>query len=198
MTKKRILAACLVATVLVATPLTARSSQPFGMPPYDLTAEIEGSPQPVGPGEQLTLLNGKTYTLDAEDIVITDGEGAIGLGGIMGGGNSEVSPDTKNIVLEVANFDMYTLRRSSMRHGVFTDALTRFSKGQSPLQNDRVLARLMELVATYAGAEQASAVFDLPDRSGQLDEVSLSGEIAVSDAFVNARLGVGAAALFGS
>ncbi len=55
MTKKRILSACLAATILVASPFTGRSSQPFGMPPYDLTAEIEGSPQPVGPGEQLTL-----------------------------------------------------------------------------------------------------------------------------------------------
>ena len=167
-----------------------QTAQPTHAYDYDKLRGASIGARMANPGEQLTLLNGKTYTLDAEDIVITDGEGAIGLGGIMGGGNSEVSPDTKNIVLEVANFDMYTLRRSSMRHGVFTDALTRFSKGQSPLQNDRVLARLMELIATYAGAEQASAVFDLPDRSGQLDEVSLSGEIAVSDAFVNARLGL--------
>ncbi|MBK6428769.1 MAG: DUF11 domain-containing protein [Blastocatellia bacterium] len=55
MTKKRFLSACLVATVLVATPLTARSVQPGGPNPYDLTIEIEGSPEPVGSGEQLTL-----------------------------------------------------------------------------------------------------------------------------------------------
>jgi phenylalanyl-tRNA synthetase beta chain len=145
-------------------------------------------------GESVTLLNGKTYTLNPEDVVIADAEGVIGLAGIMGGSNSEVSADTKNIVLEVANFDMYALRRSSMRHGVFTDALTRFSKGQSPLQNDRILARLMEDMSSYAGATQASPVFDLPDRSGQLDEVSLSGELSVSAAFVNERLGLQLAA----
>ncbi|QQS19707.1 phenylalanine--tRNA ligase subunit beta [Candidatus Saccharibacteria bacterium] len=141
-------------------------------------------------GETITLLNGKQYSLSEEDIVMTDGEGAIGLGGIMGGGNSEVFAGTKNIVLEVANFDMYTLRRSSMRHGLFTDALTRFSKGQSPLQNDRVIARLMELMVVQTNGKQASDVFDMPSHSDQAAEVSLSGEIVVSSSFINARLGL--------
>lgn len=107
-------------------------------------------------GENVKLLNGKTYELDESDIVIADAEGPVGIAGIMGGGDSEVSADTKNIVLEVANFDMYAVRRSSMRHGIFTDALTRFNKGQSPLQNAAVLAKLIELI----GGEQASEVFD--------------------------------------
>ncbi|MGB2787377.1 MAG: phenylalanine--tRNA ligase subunit beta, partial [Candidatus Saccharimonadaceae bacterium] len=140
-------------------------------------------------GEKTTLLNGKSYELAEDDVVIADGEGVIGLAGIMGGGNSEVSSETKNIVIEVANFDMYALRKSSMRHGIFTDALTRFSKGQSYLQNDRVLARIMEMINEYAGSSQASNVFDEPDKSGQLDEVSIHGEIEVSVGFINARLG---------
>ncbi len=140
-------------------------------------------------GEMTTLLNGKSYELAEDDVVIADGEGVIGLAGIMGGGNSEVSSETKNIVIEVANFDMYALRKSSMRHGIFTDALTRFSKGQSYLQNDRVLARVMGLINEYAGSSQASNVFDEPDMSGELDEVSIHGEIAVSVGFINARLG---------
>jgi phenylalanyl-tRNA synthetase beta chain len=83
-------------------------------------------------GEKVSLLNGKEYELKNDDIVIADGEGVIGLAGIMGGADTEVSNDTKNIVLECANFDMYALRRTAMRHGIFTDALTRFNKGQSP------------------------------------------------------------------
>ncbi|MGB2860770.1 MAG: phenylalanine--tRNA ligase subunit beta, partial [Candidatus Saccharimonas aalborgensis] len=86
-------------------------------------------------GEKVTLLNGKTYELSSDDIVIADQEGPVGLAGIMGGSNSEVSDMTTSIVLEVATFDMYTVRKSSMRHGVFSDALTRFNKGQSPQQN---------------------------------------------------------------
>ena len=107
-------------------------------------------------GEKVSLLNGKEYELTTDDIVIADGEGVIGLAGIMGGTDTEVSNDTKNIVLECANFDMYALRRTAMRHGIFTDALTRFNKGQSPLQNAAVLKQLMGMV----GGVQASQVFD--------------------------------------
>ena len=106
--------------------------------------------------EKVSLLNGKEYELTSDDIVIADGEGVIGLAGIMGGTDTEVSSDTKNIVLECANFDMYALRRTAMRHGIFTDALTRFNKGQSPLQNAAVLKQLMSMV----GGVQASEVFD--------------------------------------
>lgn len=146
-------------------------------------------------GEKLTLLNGKTYDVTEDDIVIVDGEGPVGMGGVMGGGNSEVSASTKNIVLECATFDMYTIRKTSMRHGLFTDAVTRFNKGQSPLQNDRVLARLMTLTAESSGGRQASPIFDMPDKTGQLDEVSLSGEIRVSAEFINSRLGLNLKAL---
>ncbi len=140
--------------------------------------------------ESITLLNGKTYKLDENDIVIADGNGPIGLAGIMGGGESEVSNDTKNIILEVGTFDMYTLRKSSMRHGVFTDALTRFNKGQSPLQNDRVLAKLMELIKQVSAAEQASKVYDLRSPSEVYERQSVHGTINVEAIFINDRLGL--------
>lgn len=143
------------------------------------------------PGETASLLNGKTYELSAEDIVIVDGEGVVGLGGVMGGGNSEVSLETKNIVLEVATFDMYCVRKTSMRHGLFTDALTRFNKGQSPLQNDRVLAKLMTLITDVAGGQQASNVHDLSYvPKGQVEAQSLSGSLRIHPAFINERLGL--------
>ena len=138
-------------------------------------------------GEKVSLLNGKEYELTSDDIVIADGEGVIGLAGIMGGTDTEVSSDTKNIVLECANFDMYALRRTAMRHGIFTDALTRFNKGQSPLQNAAVLKQLMSMV----GGAQASEVFDasssneciMPDAIHRVDSQGVSNE------FVNERLG---------
>jgi len=111
-------------------------------------------------GESATLLNGKTYTLTTDDIVIVDGEGVVGLGGVMGGGNSEVSDTTVSIVLEVAAFDMYAVRKTSMRYGLFTDAVTRFNKGQSPLQQPYILQLLMMSVKDVAGGEQASNVQD--------------------------------------
>lgn len=144
-------------------------------------------------GEKIELLNGKSYELTQDDIVIADGEGPIGLGGIMGGGNSEVSSDTKNIILEVATFDMYAARKSSMRHGIFTDALTRFNKGQSPLQNDRIINLLMMSIKDIGSAKQASDVFDL--RSDSLktayEAQSLSGTLQIEASFINERLGLG-------
>lgn len=136
-------------------------------------------------GEKITLLNDKTYELTEDDIVIADGEGAIGLGGIMGGGDSEVDETTKNIVLEVATFDMYAVRKSSMRHGVFTDALTRFNKGQSPLQNDHIMNLLLMSIKDVSSAEQASEVFD-----EKLAHDELNAAVSVSQDFINDRLGL--------
>lgn len=140
-------------------------------------------------GETVELLNGKTYQLSEDDIVIADKEGPIALGGIMGGAGSEVSPSTKNIVLEVANFDMYTARKSSMRHGVFTDALTRFNKGQSPLQNDHIMSLLMASVKDVSSGEQAGEVFDI-----RLNEQTSHEPVSVSQVFINERLGLDLAA----
>lgn len=134
-------------------------------------------------GEKLTLLNQKTYSLTDDDIVIADGEGPIGLAGIMGGGNSEVSSATTNIVLEVATFDMYVLRKTSMRHGLFTDALTRFNKGQSPLQNDYVMALLIQSILDVSLGEVATNVSDQTD-----DRVQQS--LHCEAAFINERLGL--------
>ena len=156
-------------------------------------------------GEKVSLLNGKEYELTNDDIVIADGEGVIGLAGIMGGADTEVSDGTKNIVLECANFDMYALRRTAMRHGIFTDALTRFNKGQSPLQNAAVLKQLMSMV----GGVQASEVFD--ERNDRLmvmqrdsrvtfgsagkktisifDWGAVTGVLVLESTFVNERLG---------
>ncbi len=68
----------------------------------------------------------------------------IGIGGVMGGTETEVDAGTKNIILECANFDMYSIRRTAMEHGLFTDAVTRFTKGQSPLQCLAVSAKTVE------------------------------------------------------
>jgi len=144
-------------------------------------------------GETLALLSGKTIELTPDDIVITDGQGPVALGGIMGGSRTEVSATTTTIVLECATFDMYAVRKMAMRHGVFTDALARFNKGQSPLQNAAVLNRLIGVV----GGEQASPVIDIkPFTSGQagmLDEYFAGkyepATIDITSRFINQRLG---------
>lgn len=135
-------------------------------------------------GEKVHLLNGKTAELTGDDIVIVDGGGPIGLAGVMGGADSEVSADTKNIVIECATFDMYTIRKTSMRHGLFTDAVTRFTKGQSSLQNPHIIAMAMRSIADVSGAKTASKVQDVSPRNDQLKKVSLPL------CFINDRLGL--------
>ena len=141
-------------------------------------------------GETIALLNGKTCALGTDDIVIADSERAVALGGIMGGADTEVSSDTKNIVLECASFDMYAVRKTAMRHGVFTDALSRFNKGQSPLQNAPVLKRLMGMI----GGEQASEVHDKKQFSDEFDEYFAGkytpANIDINSSFINQRLGL--------
>jgi phenylalanyl-tRNA synthetase beta chain len=142
------------------------------------------------PGEKVELLNGKTIELHEADIVVVDGEGVVGLGGIMGGRNSEVSEQTSNVVIEVAHFDMYAIRRSSMRHGLFTDASSRFTKGQSKLQTDRVMNYLLQSIQDIAGGEQASAVFDIHKTDTTYETQSLSGPMKIESQFINQRLGM--------
>ena len=144
-------------------------------------------------GETLALLSGKTIELTPDDIVIADGQGPVALGGIMGGSRTEVSATTTTIVLECATFDMYAVRKMAMRHGVFTDALARFNKGQSPLQNPAVLNRLVGMV----GGEQASQVVDIKpftsEHGGILDEYFAGkyepATIDITSRFINQRLG---------
>jgi phenylalanyl-tRNA synthetase beta chain len=142
-------------------------------------------------GEKLLLLNGKEIEPRAEAIMIATETKAIGLGGVMGGGDTEVDENTRNIVLECANFDMYSIRRTAMAHGVFTDAVTRFNKGQSPLQTLAVLARIVQDVQRLAGAQVAGNLIDdnhLPEDVRERN--AIHPDVMVSAPFINERLGL--------
>jgi len=140
--------------------------------------------------EELALLNGKTIKPRDAAILIATATQAIGVGGVMGGATTEVDENTKNIILECANFDMYSVRRTSMAHGLFTDAVTRFNKGQSPLQNDEVNAKAVEMLRELAGAKVAGPVID----KNHVDEESrrrrwVHPPVPVTTEFINSRLG---------
>lgn len=134
-------------------------------------------------GEKLALLNGKTIEVTEQDIVIATDKKPVGLAGIMGGSETEVDDTTKNIIIECATFDMYTIRRSSMHHGLFTDASTRYTKGQSSAQNDRALWLCMEIMHQLSDAVQYSPVLDVKTAEHVQQEVTVSAD------FINSRLG---------
>jgi len=138
------------------------------------------------PNEQITLLNGKTITPRSEAIMIATDKQLIGIGGVMGGAETEVDETTTNVIIEVASFDMYSIRRTSMAHGLFTDAVTRFNKGQSPLQNKAVLARIVDEIRKFAAGKVAS---ELIDSNSVGDREWVHPPVPLTAAFVNSRLG---------
>lgn len=142
-------------------------------------------------GEKIQLLNGKEIQPRAEAMMIATGDQLIGVGGVMGGSTTEVDSGTKNIILECASFDMYAIRRTSMAHGLFTDAVTRFNKGQSPLQNIRVIAKAVHEVRMLAKGKVAGELLDdCHIGADALERGSLHAPVIVSVDFVNARLGL--------
>jgi phenylalanyl-tRNA synthetase beta chain len=142
-------------------------------------------------GEKAKLLNGKEIEPRGEAIMIASGDHLIGVGGIMGGSETEVDDNTKNIILECATFDMYSVRRTSMAHGLFTDAVARFNKGQSPLQNVHVIAKAVHEVRSLAqGLVAGELVDDCHVDVDALERDSLYAPVVVTAEFVNARLGL--------
>ena len=80
-------------------------------------------------GERLKTLDGVERTLDADDLVVADHEKALGLAGVMGGWDTMITPETKNVLVEAAWFDPMAVRQTARRHGLHTDASHRFERG---------------------------------------------------------------------
>lgn len=135
--------------------------------------------------EKITLLNSKELTFqDDKTAVIAVGDTSVGVGGVMGGSATEVDSDTTRIVIECANFNMYNIRKTSMKYGLFTDAVTRFNKGQSPYQNDRIIMQATKMVSELTGGKITSEIID--DRS----YLPSQHKVEVGSDFVNKRLGL--------
>ncbi len=107
-------------------------------------------------------LDEQTYKLHKEDLMICDGHGTpMCIGGVYGGLTSGVTNNTTTIFLEAAHFNAGSIRRSSMRHNLRTEAAKRFEKGSDPNVTINALARAVDLLSLYAGGVVASEVFDL-------------------------------------
>ena len=102
-------------------------------------------------GEKLTTLDGKERELDPEILVIADRTRAVGLGGIMGGLDTEVTARTTDILLEAAHFDRRRVRVSAKRLGMHTDASHRFERGADFAACDDASRRCAALIVEIAG-----------------------------------------------
>jgi len=112
-------------------------------------------------GDQFTTLDGQIRTLMGSDLVICDGEGPVALAGVMGGGNSEVSQETTDILLESAYFNPTAIRRTSKRLGLHTESSHRFERGTDVDMVPLALDRAAALIAELADGSIASGVVDV-------------------------------------
>jgi phenylalanyl-tRNA synthetase beta chain len=103
------------------------------------------------PGEQLETLDHVRRTLDPEDILITDSSGPISLAGTMGGVTTEVSADSRDVVIEAAHFSARGTARMSRRHKLFSEASARFERGVDYELQLRAASRAGAMLATLGG-----------------------------------------------
>ncbi len=125
-------------------------------------------------GTPFISLDEKGRTLSAEDLMICDAEDTpMCIGGVFGGLNSGVTATTKNIFLESAWFNPVTIRRSSLRHGLRTDAAVRFEKGVDISNTVNVLKRAALLIQELAGGEIASDITDVYPKPAAKTELAV-------------------------
>ncbi|MET9514024.1 phenylalanine--tRNA ligase subunit beta [Streptomyces sp. NPDC002994] len=140
---------------------------------YD-RSRIDG---PIGvrraePGEKFTTLDGTKRVLDAEDLVITDNRGPIGLAGVMGGANTEIADSTTDaetgqvhgtteVVIEAAHFDALSIARTARRHKLSSEASKRFERGTDPQTTSAAAQRTVDLLVLLAGGTAEAGVTEV-------------------------------------
>jgi phenylalanyl-tRNA synthetase beta chain len=117
--------------------------------------------RPAKMGERITALNDEVYDLTPANLVIADAQGAIAIAGVIGGKDSAIGETTKRIVLESANFNATSVRKTSSQLKLRTDASMRFEKAQDPANTVRGLARAIDLLQEVSpGIRMAGGVAD--------------------------------------
>ena len=124
-------------------------------------------------GEKLTTLDGIERDLKTEDIVISDGEKAIGLAGVMGGLETEITDKTKNIIIESAIFDSVKVRRTSNAI-LRSEASNRFEKGLDPNRTFMAMERACHLLEKYASGEVVGdiAKYDTTEKEDKIINIT--------------------------
>jgi phenylalanyl-tRNA synthetase beta chain len=114
-------------------------------------------------GERLKTLDGIDRVLDADDVVVADEKKALGLAGVMGGWDTMITPETKNILVEAAWFDPAVVRRMSRRHGIHSDASHRFERGADFHAPPVASALVSQLILADSAASGGHVEGDLID-----------------------------------
>ena len=124
-------------------------------------------------GEKLTTLDNVERTLTSEDIVIADDTHGVGLAGVMGGLETEVEPDTKNIIIESAIFDSVKVRKTSKKI-VRSEASNRFEKGLDPERTTMAIERACKLLEEYAGGTVVTGTVEYDKTNNKEKEIEIT------------------------
>ncbi|MBK3636751.1 phenylalanine--tRNA ligase subunit beta [Streptomyces sp. MBT97] len=124
----------------------------------------------AGEGERIVTLDGVTRELHAEDLVITDDRGPIGLAGVMGGADTEIADhdaaenggaSTTDVVIEAAHFDAVSIARTARRHKLSSEASRRFERGVDPQAAAAAAQRTVDLLVLLAGGTADAGVTEI-------------------------------------
>lgn len=176
----------------LANELMLETGQPLHTFDFDKLVEINGSEnvkmtvRKAFENEELELLDGRKIKMSQNDIVIAtgeNGENAVALAGAMGGKSTEIDENTTRILVESATFNLYNLRNTQMRHGIFSEAITRFTKGVPEMMSRKVL----DLFGMQLLALGGKSLSEIADSKG--DFYYNKSEISVSKDKINQILG---------
>ncbi|MCI0393590.1 MAG: phenylalanine--tRNA ligase subunit beta [Chloroflexi bacterium] len=158
------------AVVDISNYVMLEMGQPNHTFDYDVLRRRADSYDPDGPihihtrlpyeGETLTTLDGVSHELRPYNILVTDPAGALSLGGIMGGLESEINDQTTNVLLEAAGWNFINIRRSANDLKISSEAGFRFSRGVHPSQAILGARRVAELLRRHAGGKVAQGIID--------------------------------------
>lgn len=151
----------------VTNYVTFEVGQPLHAFDYDkLVARANGQPPTIitrlpHAGETLTTLDGTARPLGEKQILVADTQGALGLGGIMGGADTEITPETTSVLLEAAAWNFINIRKTAQAQKVFTEAGTRFSRNIHPSRAPLGSRRGIELMRQWGGGTIAAGLIDV-------------------------------------
>ena len=149
-------------------------NQPLHAFDLDTVADQHVVVRRAGDGEKFTTLDGIERTLTSDNLMIADPARAIGIGGVMGGANSEITANTRTMLLESATFHSLNNRRTASALNLRTEASLRFEKGLSADLAPIALRRATQLILLTAGGEAATGIIDVYPGGNQMTPVPLT------------------------
>ena len=152
----------------------------FGQPMHayalDTIANREIIVRRAGKDEKFVTLDGQERTMDENVLMICDGEKAVGIAGIMGGENSMITDDVKTVLFEAACFDGTSIRLSSKRIGLRTDASGKFEKGLDPNNAQAAIDRACQLMEELGAGEVVGGMVDVCNETREPSRVKFEPE----------------------